>query len=520
MMITKEELNIPNFIELYLEKANTTVSKSQLFQNILTDKRIIVKFSHCRVYLQETDQKQNELEYKNILYLNNSITNENFFCLAYTVNYEENPAIKNKVNALILYSNDVELIDDVIREYAYYVSSELNKNDPKIRYNKMEEDYLKIDQHTCYFCPMQQFIELCEHLNSFTNQQEINDILVGKLNRNLDNDDQSYIFDCINYHSLTMDTSTNLKDKNQLIVALIHKICKKKQTEHLIETFKRKNREIFKIKSDFCLMKSKSCVHSKSSYSNLDFKAEKSGRISVKRSKSADSCELPNVLSKFGSKVKNIRVSKSESKHTSLSNSKFFVENILEKISTDSDLNGSSIFLSNKNCTKRYIFNKVVGFPTSVCVVSTNMSLGNANIITKSTMEQAEEMMTDQPSTGFVFKRFRNRNDILKFWKKVISEQIILNKMDKENKKLTLRAQILSRNEKKNKIFKGETSKFMYTEITPCLKEATVIWGALLNNQFSSLAVISLNDDELSQRPDETPYDIEKIRKIVYKGKI
>ena len=60
----------------------------------------------------------------------------------------------------------------------------------------------------------------------------------------------------------------------------------------------------------------------------------------------------------------------------------------------------------------------------------------------------------------------------------------------------------------------------MYTEITPCLKEATVIWGALLNNQFSSLAVISLNDDELSQRPDETPYDIEKIRKIVYKGKI
>ena len=176
MVITQEELNIPNFIELYLERANTSISKSQLFQNILTDKRLIVKFSHRRVYLQETDQIQIELEYKNVLYLNNSITNENFFCLAYAMPQEEksrSSTSKNKVNALILYSNDVEIIDDVIREYAYYISSELNKKDSKTRYtNGLDEEYSnKVEQHTCYLCPMQQFIELCEHLNTYTNQQ-------------------------------------------------------------------------------------------------------------------------------------------------------------------------------------------------------------------------------------------------------------------------------------------------------------------------------------------------------------
>jgi hypothetical protein len=186
-----DDLNIPNFIEICLEKAISNNSnnksqqqnnvkpvknKSELFLSLLSEKRVLLKFGPNRIFLQETDEKPIEQEYKNVLYLNNSITNENFFCLAYA---NDN---KSLVNALILYSDDVELIDDVIREYAVNVSSELNvidnnqhqqqtnsskKTSPK-KFSPFDKISLtsgpKVEQHTCILCPMQQFIELCDYL--------------------------------------------------------------------------------------------------------------------------------------------------------------------------------------------------------------------------------------------------------------------------------------------------------------------------------------------------------------------
>ena len=522
MIITQEELNIPNFIALYLEKANTSISKSQLFQNILTDKRQIVKFSHNRVYLQETDQKQVELEYKNILYLNNSITNENFFCLAYTIQSDENNKSaysKNKVNALVLYSNDVDLIDDVIREYAYYVSSELNQSDSKVRYTHNEEDYAKVEQHTCYMCPMQQFIELCEHLNGFANQHEvINDILVEKLNNNLDSDDQNYLLDCLNYHSLTMDTYSNLRDKNQLIVALIHKICKKKQVQHLLEYLKRKlESNSFHKSSEFCLMKSNSsncCAHSKSCHTN--FVAEKSHQnTSLKRSKSIDSCHF---TAKRTQSTNFERISKKEK--TVRQSSKLVFEKFFDKLSADSNLSANGLFLGNKDCVKRCIFNKIVGFPSTVCIVATSMMPFMTTQTRLDENDQAAVVSPENERKAFVFKRFGCRNDVLKFWRKIISEQIILIKMEKENRKLTIKAMYASKNEQQSKTqLKDKHSNFKYTEITPCLKEVNLIWKSLLTNQHMSLAVMSLNDEDTAPSvTNEKCFNLDKIRKIVYKG--
>ena len=528
MVITQEELNIPNLIELYLEKANTSISKSQLFQNILTDKRLVVKFSQNRVFLQETDQKQIELEYKNVLYLNNSITNENFFCLAYGMPPEEKSrSLTNQVNALILYSNDVEIIDDVIRDYAFYISSELNKKDSKTRYtNGMDDEIIKVEQHTCYLCPMQQFIELCEYLNTYSNQQEINDILVEKLNQNLNEDDQSYLFDCLNYHSLTMETYSNLRDKNQLIVALIHKICKKKQIQHLIESLKRKNEEsLIKRNGEFFLMKNSrfsGCwAHSKSSHSNLDCLETnlKKKTYGTKRSKSVDLNPIFTNRSSFKAKQNDNRNLKNKATSQNSPQNKLVFEKFFEKISTDTNLDSNGIFLSNKDCAKRFIFNKIVGFPTSVCIVSTSMPLANVNIASKPTIEQVEDLMADKETAkpAFVFKRFGNRGDIIKFWKKVISEQIILNKMEKENRKLSIRASCAAQKETKHLT----ENNFKYVEITPCLKDAITIWKALLNNQYLSLAVLTLNDldSPTNSEQDEKVLELEKIRKIVFKGK-
>jgi hypothetical protein len=81
MRIPQSELNIPNFIELCLEKVNKNGANSGLNNK---DNRVLLKFGTTKLFIQEMDQEPVEQEYKNVLYLNNSITNENFFCLAYS----------------------------------------------------------------------------------------------------------------------------------------------------------------------------------------------------------------------------------------------------------------------------------------------------------------------------------------------------------------------------------------------------------------------------------------------------
>ena len=550
MVITQDELNIPNFIELCLEKANNSKSKNQLLQNLLTDKRVAIKFGYNRIFIQETDQKQIEQEFRNILYLNNSITNENFFCLAYTVQNDLNNFDKssiNKVNALILYSNNVELIDDVIREYAYYVSAQLNdrskiENELRNMFNlsnykyDFDKSYLnsKIEQHTCTTCPMQQFVELCEYINTFDDKPEIvNDILIDKLNNNLSIDDQNYLFDCLSYHNLTMDTYQSLEEKNQLIVALIHKICKKKQTEHLIEYFKEKcdykSDNLEANGSKFKLMNNcNSCYkHSKSFHSDLDAlnhqnqpESDFKFRRKLKRSMTLESVHSPNILRLFSS-YRFLNSSFKKSKDTFLLNLDF--NEILRRRFMTRYCNSTNIFRgltfnnfawkkpndSNIECdpsiksrvsNRRAIFNKIVGFPVSF-IGAKFLPSGKAVTETEENKktDNETEKQTAEPKKPFVFKRFNSRKDVLMFWKKIISEQIILIKMEKENRKLNIRAMFAI----KNKRASNDLTSLNYIEITPCLKEVDGIWQSFLDKDSEELVEI---------------VDLETIRQTVFKG--
>lgn len=120
---------------------------------------------------------------------------------------------------------------------------------------------------------MQQFCEFCEYLNLFNaSPKKIYEILVQLLENNLSLSDQNYLFDCLNERSLSLETplfDTNGYDSNiftvqtnQLIVALLHRLCKMKQNQHLILNLKRKtsvrnledDSDSFSTKK-FCLMK-------------------------------------------------------------------------------------------------------------------------------------------------------------------------------------------------------------------------------------------------------------------------
>lgn len=106
-------------MDTYLEKSAKPESIDSTVQQ-----QVLIKFSSGKLGLEITDEQSIEKDYQQIAYLNSSITNKNYFCLAY--NNEKADEEWLTISGLILYSKDVAQIDDVIREYAIKISSELN----------------------------------------------------------------------------------------------------------------------------------------------------------------------------------------------------------------------------------------------------------------------------------------------------------------------------------------------------------------------------------------------------------
>ncbi|XP_064419492.1 TBC1 domain family member 1 isoform X3 [Latimeria chalumnae] len=77
----------------------------------------------------------------------------------------------------------------------------------------------------------------------------------------------------------------------------------------------------------------------------------------------------------------------------------------------------------------------------------------------------------DGPFGLAVEKRKRTSQEIKELWQKAILQQILLLRMEKENRKLQA-----SENDLLNKRLKLD-----YEEITPCLKDVTVVWEKMLN---------------------------------------
>ncbi|XP_071786587.1 TBC1 domain family member 1-like [Asterias amurensis] len=83
-------------------------------------------------------------------------------------------------------------------------------------------------------------------------------------------------------------------------------------------------------------------------------------------------------------------------------------------------------------------------------------------------------------------KRFSSRQQISDLWKKAIREQILLIRMDKENRNLQARQD--AAHEKRIKLD--------YEEITPCLKEVTITWEKILSRPNRSN--VRLSGDEMN----------------------
>ena len=410
MDINKQELNIPNFIEIFLDKLFKNLPfylTRKEFNKRLIEKnqRVLLKFAANKICLEQTDEKSIEQEYRNVLYLNNSITNENYFCLAYNNdknNKEYNDKSINAV-ALILYAENVEIIDDVIREYAFNVSLELNLSSPDKE--TVENDFKGSEQHTCVECPMKQFVDLCEFLNSEQNDSE--QILFEIINKNLDFHDQIYLYDSLNEKNLDMNTYDDPIENLQLTVALIHKLCQKRQKEHLIFNFKQKNNLVEKnSEKKFQLMKKQSEYN----LSNLtELKSPEKKNLQRRNTiHSVESTNLLGILEKSTSNVNFLKENKKKENYVfNIPNFPSFSKNI-KKIN-----NQNVITLPRKNSMRRSLYSKIVGPSNSnTCPnISENLELNNEYHIIN--FEGNTEKWINLGG------RFKSKSDIRQFWKKV-----------------------------------------------------------------------------------------------------
>ncbi len=365
------------------------------------------------------------------------------------------------------------MIDDVIREYAINVSSELNNNQassstPPVashsstntntlttgnrKSSSPDLNEIKSQQHACIHCPMQQFINLCEYLNKFDTGKSpelIYDIIIDKLNYNLDLIDQNYLFNLIdefkfeikfNNVNANNNSETNLTDINLFLIALIHKLCLKKQNHHLIDISNGKTGNTY-----FNLMLIKQSMSTNLSNSNSQ-KLQQGGSKLLFRSNTIDSSNV-RTLNAIATVATNHGVNKSNSK----------LMNMLKVKSSNQHQHPLTsrvrAIAGDKSSLRKIIFNKIVA--------------GGCNM-----------NFASQSNGKMGAKRFKSRQDIRQLWKKLISEQIILNKMEKDN--LSMARKSKREMDQENHV---ESSFSNYMEITPCLKEIDSVWESFLSDK-------------------------------------
>ena len=407
------QVNDLNFIQNWFD------STKHLNENA----KFVLKFTQVNLQLTGPGTKMIEKEYDCIVYLNNSILNENYLCVAFY-----NKLNENTITTLIFYSTNKELIDDVIKEYLSKVPSNM-----------------RIQQHMCSSCPMQQYCDLCENLNLFTTKPvEQYKIIMKVLQTSLTVSDHDYLYDCLNRGDISnlnmneINSNIYQAKTNQLLVALIHKLCEMKQNQHLILNLKLKQQSDEDI-NEFSLMKN---VINKSNMHNLD------GNLSIEKQK----IKRRNTL---GTDVIRCDVNNNNNNHkiklkvlNSILEENPFDPKIFEKMNSflrKKINNGCSS--TGRSSVRRRIFNKI---------------FGASKTSSPSSFETNGKRNSKSPA------------ELRQLWKKIISEQILLVKMDRQHRQVR---------SKLNGVDKNLNVNHEYIEVTQCLRKVDKKWDKYLERQ-------------------------------------
>lgn len=299
-------------------------------------------------------------------------------------------------------------------------------------------------------------------------------------------------------YEATVNKNNNNNDNclveiNQVMMGLIHKLCERKQRQHLLDYFESKTRERAGCQGSsielsthhvdlfrFIMTSSgrNHPKHSESVYSNLSNFSKPpakpvTNRSNLKRSGSFDataSLSLTNLTKSLSkSRTNNKLTDLLFSNNSSIIHRKTQQKQVAESRKPSHLLNFIANDLYTSSSIRKCIFSKIAGGPAPFMAAAAAAAAAAAE--------------STSSINGFRFKRFKSGQDIRQFWRKIISEQIILSKMENEHRKMNIKASYLKERQEKLGLGGGvdvrdarRGNDLDYVEITPCLKEVDKIW--------------------------------------------
>ncbi|XP_075424079.1 TBC1 domain family member 1 isoform X7 [Ascaphus truei] len=156
-------------------------------------------------------------------------------------------------------------------------------------------------------------------------------------------------------------------------------------------------------------------------------------------------------------------------RHHSVSTETPHKRNDFECKSSHSDVGNDSPVRTRRHSWRQQIFLRVAT-PQKGCD-SPNRYEDRSDLGDIAPRSPLEPVFEDGPFGAVIAVRHRTSQELRKLWKKAIIQQIILLRMEKENQKLQA-----SENDLQNKRLKLD-----YEEITPCLKDVTLVWERMLS---------------------------------------
>jgi hypothetical protein len=246
--------------------SNSQISRRRSFKkrmNSITSnnqqatRKILLTFTKKRLLIDEMRMNTENLnstttkytlideDYDNLIYFNNSIHDESYFCIAYK--QQQQPMEKQtdasncySIRAVIFHTTNEKLNETIIKEYIRNLSRLNDDRFESSRRSTITSENLlqvvettKLQKRACCQCPMQQYIELCEHVNLMQSEYKIYLFLLKIFDKSLVKSDQDLISDLLREQNLNVNFYNTYFDRNRLLMGLLHKLCALKQLEHL-----------------------------------------------------------------------------------------------------------------------------------------------------------------------------------------------------------------------------------------------------------------------------------------------
>ncbi|GFR18339.1 TBC1 domain family member 4 [Trichonephila clavata] len=350
-------------------------------------------------------------------------------------------------------------------------------------YQKLVEKSVQVPKvFICESCPMHWFHKLCSDVEGIT-PEEAHLIILRRLSSLSDSNKEDII---VKFQDKTGNTDE--QEQNEILMMLLREFCEQKQLTHShvtnshtngknslhvkeksskLDSFRQKAKKSLSSSFETFLKLTNRDDMKDPSVNRATLGNEHGGKDLDSRSYREGSCDSSRYLSERASPLSTRPRSSTftSSREVHLSSKKTFnqdstlnkrpIMNMFMKASTPSKT-PSPMQLESKGSWRQAIFHRVQT-PTH----SPNNRVNDGSNLNRTALDGEPQTHTK-----------KTKEELRALWKKAILEQILLIRMEKENKKLQVNQDAVCH----------KRMKLNYEEVTPCIKSATLEWETIVQN--------------------------------------